>query len=77
MTLALMKTLEKHIKAEVKQTGELVMVDGAYTKFGKGYTRTSWDNKGLRGYAVAHPEIMEFCKETEVGPTVSIKIEQD
>ena len=73
-TLDTLKRLEYHIKSEVLATGELLKIDGAETAFRKGYTRTSWDNKALRGYAAAHPEIMSFCKETEVGPSVQIKV---
>jgi len=25
-------------------------------------TRTSWNGRGLKGYAVAHPEVLEFAK---------------
>lgn len=74
-TLDMMKQLERFIKSEVLASGELIQIDGAKTAFRKGYTRSSWDNKSLRGYAAAHPEILEFCKETEVGPAVSIKLE--
>lgn len=73
-TLKVMKHLEKFIKSEVLSTGELIQVDGAKTAFRKSFTRSSWDNKALRGYAAAHPEILDFVKETEVGPTVSIKL---
>jgi hypothetical protein len=41
-------------------------------KFRRGYTRYSWDNKALNGFAAAHPEILEFRRETEVGPSVKV-----
>jgi hypothetical protein len=33
--------------------------------------RVTWDNKGLEGFMVAHPEIVAFRKEGE--PTVTIR----
>lgn len=69
-----MKLLEKQIKAHVKETGETGNVDGVDVKIRNGYERTSWDGKALKGYAAAHPEIMEFCKVTSIAPSVSIKI---
>lgn len=32
--------------------------------------RTTWDTKGLEGYAVAHPEVLHFRK---VSPSISIR----
>lgn len=48
--------------------------DGVEATYRKGYTRASWDGKGLAGYAVAHPEIMAFRSESSVGPSVSVKV---
>lgn len=72
--LARAKRLEKFIKTEIMATGELIEVECAKTSFRKGYIRSSWDNKQLRGYAVAHPEVLSFVKETNVSPTVVIKL---
>lgn len=74
--LAELKELGGRIKKHILETGELVRVEGANTSFRKGYTRSSWDNKGLRGYAVAYPEVLDFLKETEVGPAVSIRVDK-
>ena len=64
------EALEKEVKAEILETGELPEVDGVTVKIRNGYTRSSWDNKALRGYAVNNPEIMQFCKESQIGPSV-------
>jgi len=72
--LATLKTLEKEIKAHVLATGEVAAVDGASVKIRNGYTRKSWDGRALTGYAAAHPEILDFCKVSEVGPSAVIKV---
>jgi hypothetical protein len=69
-----LKDLENAIKGHVKETGETGNVDGVTVKIRNGYERSTWDSKALKGYAVAHPEIAEFCKITVVGPSVSIKV---
>ena len=64
--------LEKQVKYEILETGELPQVDGVTVKIRNGYVRSSWDDKGLRGYAVLRPEIMQFLKETTTNPTVAL-----
>ena len=64
-------TIEAEIKAIATGPYEAHGVKVAYRK---GYIRASWDNNKLKGYAVAHPEILPFCKETEVAPSVSVSI---
>ena len=54
--------LAKAVKSTVLDTGEIA--DGV--TIGRPYTRRSWDSKGLTGYAVANPEILQFAKDTEV-----------
>jgi len=66
--------LKFHIKKLSLSSGEIVKVDGASTSFRKGYVRSSWDNRGLRGYAVAHPEILTFVSETRTSATVYIRL---
>lgn len=57
------------VKAEVVERGESVTGNPLSAIYVKG--KTSWDGKGLTGYAVAHPEINAFKK---VGnPSCSIK----
>jgi len=76
-TLELLSRLEKKIKLHVAETGEILEVDGARTKVRRGYVRSTWDNKGLRGYAAGgHPEILKYLTETDVRPGVSIKIKE-
>jgi hypothetical protein len=41
-------------------------------KFRKGYIRYTWDGKALNGFAAAHPEILEFRKESEIAPSVNV-----
>lgn len=49
---------------------------GAYgsVRYTRGYVRSSWDNKALRAFAVTYPSVLNFVSETEVKPSVSIKI---
>jgi len=66
------------IETEIKKAA-IVAKHSFKTKYGKvgyrkGYIRTSWDTKMLLGYAVAHKEVLEFKKETEIKPSVTIKI---
>ena len=61
--------LAAQIREQVLELGTTVSGDfhqAVYTK-----PRVSWDNKGLAGYSVAHPEIMVFQKVGE--PSVSIR----
>ena len=69
-----LKELEKTLKAHVMETGEGAEVDGAAISIRSGYTRTSWDGRALKGYAAAHPEILEFQTVKEIGPAVVIKV---
>ena len=69
-----LKSMEKHIKDRVMETGEVVEIDGASVSIRKGYTRSSWNGKALTGYGAAHPEIMQFCTEREIGPAAVIKV---
>lgn len=70
-----LKQLENEIKSHVLETGELVSIDGVTTSIRKGYTRSSWDTKGLKGYAKAYPDVLDFLKESKVNDSVVIKVE--
>jgi hypothetical protein len=70
-----LKALEKEIKSEILETGQIPEVEGVKIQLRKGYVRSSWDNKLLRGYAVAHPKVLEFVKETQVKRSVSIRVQ--
>ena len=73
-TLDTLKKLERKIKSHVLETGELIEIEGAKTAIRKGYTRMTWDGRALKGYAAAHPEILDFAKETNINSSVSIKL---
>ena len=61
--------LEAQIKARVLEAGRTIK--GSLHSFTFSKPRISWDSKGLDGYAVAHPEILQFRKEGS--PSVSIR----
>jgi len=62
-------SLEDEIREDIKRLGETVKGDGLMASYVKG--RTSWDTKGLDGYAVAHSEIRAFRKVGD--PSVALK----
>lgn len=66
--------LKAQIVERVKARGETVEHGNVKATYRQGYTRTTWDNKALDGFAAAHPEILPFRKETMTGPSVSIKL---
>ena len=61
--------LTEQIKQAVIAAGDSIKGGRKTAVFTKG--RTSWDSRGLDGYAVAHPEINVFRKTGE--PSVSIR----
>ena len=61
--------LEDNIKRAVIAHGATVKGATLSAVFAKG--RVSWDDKGLAGYAVAHPELLAF--RSEGAPSVSIR----
>ena len=69
-----LKQIENAIKTHVRDTGEVATGDGASVKIRKGSTRTSWDSKGLKGYAVANPDILQFMTEKRSADVVTIKV---
>ena len=62
-------TLESEIKAAVLMHGETIRGSRLMAVWSKG--RAAWDDKGLMGYAKAHPELMELRKQGE--PSISIR----
>ena len=64
------KQLEDSIKALVSASGESVKGTKLHAVFISG--KTTWDGRGLSGYAVAHPEICAFAKTGE--PSVQIRV---
>ena len=61
--------LEAEIKAAILTHGESVKGQHFQAVWSRG--RVAWDDKGLSGYAKAHPELLEFRKQGE--PSVSIR----
>lgn len=65
-----MKELEKQIKAEVLNFGQTVRTDMITAVYKKG--KESWDSTLLKGFAIAHPEILAAHKMGE--PSVSFQL---
>ena len=63
------------IRALVRERDAGIEHDGVVVTMRAASTRTTWDAKGLAGYAVAHPAILAFRKTTRTLPSVQIKIE--
>ena len=63
------KALETQIKQAVLDHGESVSVPPVSALLVDG--RTSWNGKGLSGYAVAHPEILAF--QSKGSPYVTLR----
>jgi len=61
--------LTAEVKADVTNFGATVKGDYLMAVYNK--ARVTWDNKGLDGFAVAHPEIAAFRKVGE--PTVTLR----
>lgn len=66
MTLSI---LEAQIKEQVLISGQTIK--GSIHQFVFSKPRVSWDTKLLDGYAMAHPEILQFRKEGS--PSVSVR----
>jgi len=67
--------LNSAILVEVYDLGEGVEVEGiARATYKGGYTRYSWPNAALEGYAAAHPEILKLRKETQVKPSIKVEL---
>lgn len=74
--LETLKAPQEAIKKQLvamMQPGEKVDTSLAFAQMKNGYERTSWDNSRLEGYAVDHPEILQWRKVTSVKPSLSIK----
>ena len=66
--------LEREIKEEVLKRGASVKTPFADATYVSGGTRVSWDSRELDGYAVAHPEVKVFRKESQTVAYVRIKV---
>jgi hypothetical protein len=61
--------LTAEVKNMVIEAGSSIKAKNLQAVYAKG--RVSWDPKSLDGYAIGHPEILNFRKEGE--PSVSIR----
>jgi hypothetical protein len=69
-------TLEKEIRAEIKDTGELPIVEGVTFKITHPKKeRTKWNTAGLEGYAISNPDVLEFQTKYWASPSLSITVE--
>lgn len=59
---AQIEDLKKELRAYAIENGDMEYDYGTV----KVSTRTSWDSKGLAGYAKARPEVLEFRSESAV-----------
>lgn len=73
----MMKSLEQEIKELVAVTGEIVTVQGATVTTTAPQLRKYWNGKGLEGYAVANPEVLEFMTEKETKRSVRIIVKPE
>jgi len=71
---ARMNEVKNQIVARVKEEGEPAKHGNVSATIRSGYTRQTWDGKGLTGYAVAHPEVLAFRKEKRIGLSVAVKV---
>lgn len=70
--------LEAEIKAKAVRLGRSVQGAGAEVKYTDGYTRYTWPDKALEGFAASLPEglagrMKTLRKATEVAPAVKVK----
>ena len=63
-------TLEQEVRHDVLELDTSVKGTVLHAIVSKG--RVSWDTKAIDGYAVAHPEILQF--KTEGAPSASIRV---
>jgi hypothetical protein len=68
-----MAALEEKIKAATLELERPANVGGVQVTYRRGYTRTTWDSRALKGYAAAHPEIDDFKSEKYIKPHVGFK----
>lgn len=61
--------LDADVRSDVLNLGESVKATFLHAVWAKG--RVSWDDKGLMGYAVVHPDVLAFRGEGK--PSVSLR----
>ena len=70
-----MKYLKKEIRAYVKETGEMTMIQGAHIEVRSGYTKTVPDKDRLMEDAEHNKELRQYFKQQTVAPGILIKID--
>lgn len=70
--LARIARLEKEVRSEIAETGEIPDVDGVSIVLVPAGTREKWDTRALAGFAAAHPELLALRSEVPVSPSVRI-----
>lgn len=73
--LEVLRTLEKRIKAHVKETGETAEIDGARVIVRPSKPRERWDPQGLTAYAITNPDILQYKTMTTYSPAVIIQVD--
>ena len=70
------KLLKKQITEHVRETGEVIEIDGARIIVSKGYTRTVVNTKPFLAWCEKHPhsEAGKFAIEKDYAPGIRIKV---
>ncbi|MGH2523148.1 MAG: hypothetical protein ACRDH2_11645 [Anaerolineales bacterium] len=61
--------LEEEVRYAVLRHGASVKGSSLHAVYSKG--RVSWDTKALDGYALSHPEVVDFRRQSE--PSISLR----
>lgn len=68
--------LEKQMKEIVKETGEIVEVEGARIKVvAPKKPRVYWNTKALEGFAAANPKLLALRSEKWSSPSIQIVVD--
>ena len=70
--LEVLKTLEKKIKAHVKENGEVAEIEGARIIVRPSKPRDKWDHKGLKALAERDARIMRYYEQVTYSPSIMI-----
>ena len=63
----------KQSLSEMMEPGDKVDTPLAVAQMKAGYERRSWESDKLEGFAMDHPEILQWRKVSEVGPSLVLK----
>ena len=73
--LEVLKTLEKKIKAYVKENGEVAEIDGARIVVRPSKPRDKWDLAGLKAFAEQDARIMKYYEQVTYSPAIVIQVD--